>query len=102
MSLGVGMKVTSAGLVSVMLGAVLSFSVAGAQPGQNNQGQNNQGQNDQGRSNQGENNPGRDHPGLGGDRRHSVPEPSTLALLGSGVAAIGGALAIRRKRAIRE
>jgi hypothetical protein len=91
------MKVTSAGLVSVMLGAVLSFSVAGAQPGQNNQGQN-----DQGRNNQGENNQGRDHPGLGGDRRHSVPEPSTLALLGSGVAAIGGALAIRRKRAIRE
>jgi hypothetical protein len=86
------MKVTSAGLVSVMLGAVLSFSVAGAQPGQNNQGQNDQG----------ENNSGRDHPGLGGDRRHSVPEPSTLALLGSGVAAIGGALAIRRKRAIRK
>jgi hypothetical protein len=75
---------------------MLSFSVAVAQPGQNNQGQNNQGQN-----NQGQDNSGRDLPGLGGDRRHIVPEPSTLALLGSGVAAVGAAVSIRRKRATR-
>ena len=32
-----------------------------------------------------------------GDGTHSVPEPATLTLLGAGVAAVGAAIARRRK-----
>jgi hypothetical protein len=32
------------------------------------------------------------------NRDHSVPEPATLTLLGAGVAAVGAAMARRRKR----
>jgi PEP-CTERM motif len=38
-----------------------------------------------------------DQPPKGNQDNHSVPEPATLTLLGAGVAAVGAAIARRRK-----